>query len=427
MSAGSLARVNRQRVVAFFTVAWLAAACSTVRPVSDSRAVASAWVELVPGGSAEVRVIAEDTTCPSLIVDGGARPMQVRASSDGGKFPVTVCAAPLPAGARSAAVDGQALPLPNPSPRRILVIGDTGCRMKAPSDFQACNDPTAWPFAQVAARAAAWRPDLVIHLGDYHYRESPCPAGNAGCAGNPVGDAWPSWRADFFTPAAPLLRAAPWVVIRGNHESCSRAGQGWFRFLEPRPRPASCADNSDPYVVPLGGTVLAVLDSSAASDDSAPPADVARYAAQLDQLAAMTPAYTWLLTHRPVWGVVNFDGQTSLGNLTLQAAGRGKIPAAVTLLLAGHVHLFEGLGFAAPRPPIMIVGNGGTALDDPITQRLPGMTIDGATVTAGKAFRGFGYVTLEPAAAGWRVTVHDADGRPVSECALAGKTLACAP
>ena len=29
--------------------------------------------------------------------------------------------------------------------------------------------------------------------------------------------------------------AAPWIVVRGNHESCSRAGQGWWRFLDPRP------------------------------------------------------------------------------------------------------------------------------------------------------------------------------------------------
>ena len=159
---------------------------------------------------------------------GLTRPMQVRAGADGGSFPVTVCEAPLPAGARSAAVAGQALSPPVPSPRRILVIGDTGCRMEAPTDFQACNDPTAWPFAKVAARAAAWRPDLVIHVGDYHYRESACPEGNAGCAGNPVGNTWASWRADFFAPAAPLLRAAPWILIRGNHEVCSRAGEGWF-------------------------------------------------------------------------------------------------------------------------------------------------------------------------------------------------------
>ena len=29
-------------------------------------------------------------------------------------------------------------------------------------------------------------------------------------------------------PAAELLATAPWVVARGNHELCSRAGLGWF-------------------------------------------------------------------------------------------------------------------------------------------------------------------------------------------------------
>ena len=415
---------TRLALVAF---SLFAAACSTMPSASGSRAVVSVWVEMVPGGGSEVRAITGETTCPSLTVDGGAHAMRVRAPADGKDFPVTVCEVSMPPGARTAALAGQALPLPNPSPRRILVIGDTGCRMKAPSYFQACNDPAAWPFAQVAARAAAWRPDLVIHLGDYHYRESPCPAGNAGCAGSPVGDTWQSWLADFFTPAAPLLKAAPWVVVRGNHELCDRAGQGWFRFLEPRPYPASCTDDTVSYVVPVGRTVLAVLDSSSASDDSAPPADVTRYAAQLERLAASTPAYTWLLTHRPVWGASSYDGQLSLGNLTLQAAARGKIPAAVTLMLAGHIHLFGGLAFDARRPPIMIVGTGGTALDDPITQNLTGMTIDGAKFTTGKTSHGFGYVTMEPLAEGWRATVYDVEDRPVTECALARGTLTCPP
>ena len=64
---------------------------------------------------------------------------------------------------------------------------------------------------------------------------SSSPAGLAGCAGSPFGDNWPTWQADFFAPAQPLLRAAPWVVVRGNHEDCSREGLGWFRFLDPRP------------------------------------------------------------------------------------------------------------------------------------------------------------------------------------------------
>ena len=406
----------------------LATACSAVRPAADSGTVTSVWVELGPGGSAQVRAITEATGCPTLLVDGGARPMQIRASADGGSFPVTVCEAPLPAGARSAAVAGHPVPVPMPFPRRILVVGDTGCRMEAPSDFQACNDGAAWPFANVAARAAAWKPNLVIHVGDFHYRESPCPSGNAGCAGNPAGDTWASWRADFFAPAAPLLGAAPWIFIRGNHEVCSRAGEGWFRFLEPRARPATCTDDAEPYLIPLGVAVLAVIDSSPASDTKADPEDVARYAAQLDRLAAMTPAYTWLVTHRPVWSVVNI-GQPMLatGNKTLQTAIPGRLPATVTLLLAGHVHLFEALSFAGGRPPSMVVGNGGTELDAAITQPVVGLDLDGATVTSAKTLRAFGYVTMEPAGADWRATVHGVDGGVVTECTLARRALTCAP
>lgn len=417
--------------LALLVIGLFAAACGTARSAPEAvvvreAPVAAVWVELGPGGGAQARAITAGAACPPLTVDGTVRPMQVRARADADKFPVTTCEAPLPAGTRSADIAGQALALPTPSPRRILVIGDTGCRMKG-SDFQACNDPTAWPFAQVAARAAAWRPELVIHVGDYHYRETACPAGNAGCAGSPIGDTWPSWRADFFAPAAPLLRVAPWVVARGNHESCSRAGAGWFRFLDSRPYPAQCTDNTEPYIVPLGAPVLAVLDSSAASDDSAPPADVERYAAQLDQLARMTPAYTWLATHRPVWGLSSWQGTLSVGNQTLQAAMRGRLPASLALLLAGHVHLFEGLAFEPRRPPMLLVGNSGTALDDPITQRVIGMTIDGATLTAAKTLATFGYVTMEPAGSDWRATVHDVAGRVLAECAIRPGTLACAP
>jgi hypothetical protein len=37
---------------------------------------------------------------------------------------------------------------------------------------------------------AARKPSLVIHVGDYIYRESPCPAGDKGCKGSPYGDNW---------------------------------------------------------------------------------------------------------------------------------------------------------------------------------------------------------------------------------------------
>ncbi|MFX8848454.1 hypothetical protein ABTM68_19140, partial [Acinetobacter baumannii] len=72
-----------------------------------------------------------------------------------------------------------------------------------------------------------------------------------------------------FAPAKPLLEAAPWIVARGNHETCSRGGQGWWRLLDPRPLesardcndPANDAkgDYSPPYAVSLGERAQVVV------------------------------------------------------------------------------------------------------------------------------------------------------------------------
>ena len=100
--------------------------------------------------------------------------------------------------------------------------------------------------AAFGSAAAASQPDLVIHVGDYLYRESECPK-NMGCSGSPRGDnKGDAWYADFFEPASKLLAAAPWIMTRGNHEICSRAGRGYFLFLDPAlatGKVPSCTDN----------------------------------------------------------------------------------------------------------------------------------------------------------------------------------------
>jgi hypothetical protein len=211
------------------------------------------WTELGPSGLI-ARAITTAATCPLVRLDWRLEPMQVRAEPTAPDFPVLVCEATVPPSTRFASIDGQRLPLFRPGPRRIVVIGDAGCRIEG-TVVQACNDPTRWPFAEIARRAAAWRPDLVIHVGDYIYRADPCPPGNEGCAGSPHGDNWAALQADLFTPAAPLLRAAPWVFVRGNHETCARGGEAWFRFLYPLARPPSCLDLTEPYKIALGGHV----------------------------------------------------------------------------------------------------------------------------------------------------------------------------
>ena len=216
----------------------------------------AAYVVLGPQGAVARAVLAAGSACPAITIDGAQRPMSVRAQPDA-MFRVLVCEALIPPTAAAASVADRPLPLPKRTLASTAAFGDTGCRLKSSKlsgkgndvddedggKFQDCDIPSKWPFAQLAASVAAAKPDLVIHVGDYLYRESACPPGDAGCARSPYGDDWPTWKADFFAPAAPALLAAPWIVVRGNHEICKRAGAAisacWILRRRRLPRPAS--------------------------------------------------------------------------------------------------------------------------------------------------------------------------------------------
>ena len=134
--------------------------------------IRAAFVLLGEGGSSIVRVITIDPACPSVDVDGQRLVMTIRAvpetmplrptrsppdESKPSAFPVLVCERVLPAGATRASVGAHPLPLLRHDARRIVVIGDTGCvvQKSAADEIQACTDSSAWPFARVAAAAAA--------------------------------------------------------------------------------------------------------------------------------------------------------------------------------------------------------------------------------------------------------------------------------
>jgi hypothetical protein len=220
-----------------------------------------------------------------------------------------------------AGTDAQRLPLA-PLKRRIesvVVIGDTGCRMTFYAQ-QGCNDPGDWPFARVARLAAQAAPDLVIHVGDYLYREFACPDSEPACAGSPWGDRWPAWREDFFAPAQPLLAAAPWVALRGNHENCARAGQGWLHFLalrEPGGRDGPCRATVSPETLDFDTLSLLVLDSASTEVRIRSVADTAALEALCRDLGAFrhdiaaAPAndvrMRLLLLHHPAY---MYDGKT---------------------------------------------------------------------------------------------------------------------
>ncbi len=386
------------------------------------------WTALGPGGRTIVRVVSTATVCPALQVDAERFPLHVRARPARPNFPILVCEAVLPPDAASVTLDGRQLPLLSRAPERIVILGDTGCRMKN-TLVQACHDPNAWPFARIARSAAAWNPDLVLHVGDYFYRDSPCPTGNASCAGSPWGDTWAAAQADFFAPAEPLLQAAPWIFVRGNHEECQRTGNAWFRLLDPRPLPQECTDQTEPYIVPIGARTLFVLDTTTAHDLRAAPETVTYFATQLAALAENRPV--WLLSHKPFWAF-GTRGQAQGGevlfrtNPTLQAAVRQGLPDGIELVLSGHLHTTELLAFAQGKPHQFVVGNGGALLDPPLATELVGLDIADQTVSKAETLTGFGYVTLERGEEGWTITPRDTAGLP-RPCRFRSTGMSCAP
>ncbi len=392
--------------------------------------VLAAWTQLGLSDTLLVRAITTAPQCPRLAVDGVAQAMAVRArpSPD---FPVTTCEALAPRSSGAVTLDEIAVPLARRFIERVVILGDTGCRISA-HGAQACNDPAAWPFAQIAARAANLRPDLVIHTGDYLYRETPCPPGIAGCAGSPHGDTWAAWNADFFAAARPLLAAAPWVTARGGREACSAAGEGWFRFLDPHPPVRSCLRFTEPYVVRLGGWQLAVVDSAEAEDGQAPPSLVAEYTQQLGTLATMNLANAWLLTHRPIWSVIAVPGtmagppQLKTINATLQEAARGQLPEGVNLVLSGNVRLVQAHNFGPARPPALVIGNGGAPFAEAARPAEAGDAIDGLAIQSSFMLaRHHGFALFERDGDGWRGSLIAPDGNVMARCRLVRRQLDC--
>ncbi len=432
----------------------------------------ASYVVVGVDGGAVARVLSAGAACPAIRIDGVDAAMTVRspaqtvaqrptvsapADSKPSAFPVLTCEAALPAGTAQASVAGQALPLPRARPNRIVVIGDTGCRLKKTGgeDYQDCNDAAAYPFARIAALAAAWQPDLVVHVGDYHYRENACPPGRAGCAGSPWGYGWDTWDADFFAPGRDLLKAAPWVMARGNHESCARGGQGFLRFLDPRPLlPGRDCDNaandaagdySDPYAVALGdGAQLIVIDTSNTTYRGLAPTDprMAKYADMYRKMETLTQkaAYSMLVEHHPILGfgairdkagaVVLFNGDKGLQD-AFGAVNPGLLPQGVKAVLSGHVHLWEQVSFASAHPTQFVSGFSGTAED---TVPLPAVLPPGAAPAPGAVVDqfsswvgGFGYMTMERAGAEqWDVKVWDTRGAVRNTCRITGSKSVCA-
>ncbi len=273
----------------------------------------------------------------------------------------------------------------------------------------------------------------MIHVGDYWYRETPCPAGDVRCAGSPYGDNWSAWDAEFFAPAESLLDEAPWVFARGNHESCARGGAGWFRLLDQAPEPVPCSAGSAPFRVGMGDTSLYVVDSADSADTSAPDNLVRAFGRQLTAFApGLGRGKGWIITHRPVWGLTPVARLGPLGpvnvglNRTEQEAVRGKRMGGVQMIVSGHIHHFAAYDFGSARPSQLIAGTGGDVGEPADTPKIQAgqVSIEGMNAE-GFAFERYGYLFLERRGADWVGDFHDLDDQVVANCRLHLRSLRC--
>ena len=434
------------------------------------RSPLAAWVELGANGQAIARVIVSDRLCPFIQLDDSWHEMWLRAraetipqrtttsppeDSKPSAFPVTTCEYAIPDRTRFARVMSTVLPLPKRNPRRIVILGDTGCRLLIGDPWQACSDPDEWPFHRIAETAARFKPDLVLHVGDYQYRENECPPDIGGCQGSPWGYGWDTWEADLFKPGAKLLEAAPWIVVRGNHELCTRAGQGWYRFLDTEPYrsvrtcndPANdaIANYNDPYAVRIGDdTQIIVFDSSNVTKSKLPPGDPAfvKYQHELTQvadLAANNPngLNIWtnhhpLLAFSPVAGTAPTGGNPGLLSVMYATYGPNYYPPGIDLALHGHTHIFEALNFSTNHPAMIMNGNGGDNLDINLPDPFPSDAHPDAAFASVVDVQEiadtstFGFMVADREGGGrWTFRAYTRDGRQLTSCRFAASKIAC--
>lgn len=434
-----------------------------------------AWTQLVNGKShtTEVRFATTEKPaghCPTLkyTVGGKMQTAVLRKASDpfvtgGGlqQFPTTFCVAPVPDGARDALIEPTTTvaatvypgnlqpPLPewpvNGRPRSIAVIGDAGCEVPSSTvgstQNQDCQND--WPLEPLSAHAAVQsHPDLVVHVGDYVYREAPEGANDAtpGCDSQGQAADWACLIKDFLRPAQAFLAEAPFVFARGNHEDCtpSKVGRGaeWFRYFATVPRKNNeCYSlpqvQTEPVQINAGTLHFVLFDSSSASESNQPnqvqAARFAKWFNEVNDLAANHPKHDYfLITHKPLWMVkqASSAGVTWI-NPTLASAVRqtakGALADNIDLVLSGHLHMYQMLDFLkSTRPPQLTVGSSGTTLDTPPDDtKVEGKTVDGEIVQHSVSRGVHGYALLRDTGGQWHLTFHGVSGQAwPQDCAL---------
>ncbi|WP_261722502.1 hypothetical protein [Wolbachia pipientis] len=136
--------------------------------VSDVYAeVLYVWSQVIPDNKLSIRAITNNDVCPTLYINGEAITMLTRSANNSTEM---VCEFIVGQNVRDIHINGMQVPTVPEKISKIAFIGDTGCRVNTFYQ-QECNSVESWPLKQNLNSVALHQPDLVIHVGDYHYRK----------------------------------------------------------------------------------------------------------------------------------------------------------------------------------------------------------------------------------------------------------------
>jgi hypothetical protein len=109
----------------------------------------------------------------------------------------------------------------------------------------------------------------------------------------------------------------------------------------------------------------------------------------------------------------------------LEAAWEKASPTGFTLILSGHVHLFEYVSVDHGRPPQVVAGDGGTQMSVPIQISMKGTQIRGASVVGSKSRQQFGYTMLSKEGTLWHLELKDSRQSVLVSCTVPGSSESC--
>jgi DNA repair exonuclease SbcCD nuclease subunit len=206
--------------------------------------------------------------------------------------------------------------------------------------------------------------------------------------------------------------------VRGNHEDCERAHEGYRLMLNNEEWGKDCKKMEAPQIIELGDITLVNLDSSSVNDTPDPSASQEKeWVESLNKVSKKLEEQkrknVWIISHKPFYGMAPFTKTYLPLNLNLRKyLEKSELIKKVQYIFSGHVHtsmIVKGDNF----PMQIVLGDGGTKLTE-MTAPISEMMLKIFKYKSAEIVQdGFGYMLMTKKDKHWTMEFKNAEGKTV--------------